>query len=250
MASGRGLPSAAVAILFAGFLSGCVGNPDYQLPNGGDRFEEDTVLGGGLAGGEVSDSEWEAVTARVASSVVLVEVVGCGFTATGTGFAVGDWIVTNRHVVEDAASIQIETATLEKIEIDEWFYSETDDLAFLKADFNGIQKLGLVDREAIPGDLLALVGHPLGGKTEVRRGRIFDTDEPENESSRTFVFQVTAEALPGDSGGPAVNPAGEVVGVTFAIDRVENLVLVIPASRLEVLSKDPSVLKKGETCEG
>lgn len=232
-------------------FGGC-SQEQYIPPDAKSQFQTEREYGGGLSGGTISESEWAEVTSKTAESVVLVKVDGCGFTATGTGFSIGSgWVVTNRHVVEDAITVEIDGSGSEKHPVERWYFSETDDLAFLRvADFEATP-LVIAEDDAVPGDLVSLVGHPLGGELEVRLGRIFKTDEADSDSnsSRTFVFEVTAEALPGDSGGPAVNTNGQVIGVTFAIDRVENLVMVIPASRLATLAVDPAVLTKGVPCE-
>jgi len=216
-------------------LSGCTPASEYQAPSGLRTAAPEKTFGGGLSGDYITDSEWEQVTNTTLNSVVKVEVETCDGSGSGSGFRLGNWIVTNRHVVDDAVKIDIQTLDEKYLEIMNWRIATEDDLAFLELPQSALLPLKVSSNDAIPGDLVALVGFPLGGKQDVRRGRIFEIEEPRDNESKSFVFSVTAEALPGDSGGPAINVNGQVVGVTYAIDLLESKALVVPVSRVSAL---------------
>jgi S1-C subfamily serine protease len=223
---------------------------DYEPPSGLRTASPERTFGGGLSGRVLTDSEWTEIVDQTLNSVVKVEVETCSGSGSGSGFRVGNWIVTNKHVIEDATKVSIEVPSEEKaIDISQWYPAPDDDLAFLRLPTSRMPELTLVDSDAISGDLIALVGHPLGGEREVRRGRIFNVLDDMKEDSKTFVFSVTAEALPGDSGGPAINTEGKVMGVTYAIDLLESRSLVIPASRISALLDSKLKPKEPDICD-
>jgi S1-C subfamily serine protease len=227
-----------------------MGASDYDPPSGIRESAPERTFGGGLSGHALTDSEWTEIVDQTLNSVVKVDVKTCFGSGSGSGFRVGNWIVTNKHVVEDATNVEIEIPSMPRAtEISQWHVAPKDDLAFLRLPSSTMPALELVDDDAISGDLVALVGHPLGGKREVRRGRIFETLDDMEGDSKTFVFSVTAEALPGDSGGAAINAEGKVMGVTYAIDLLESRALVIPASRVSALLDSKIKPKTPEICD-
>ncbi len=207
-------------------------------------------LGGGLSGGAVSDAEWADTVKAVLPGIVKIDVNGCGFTATGTGFALKDWIITNRHVVDGAKSLSFTDSKGKKHNVATWRYSEYDDIAILARTEGILPALRLSPKDGISGDLVATGGYPLGGPQVSNRGRLVakSTDLVDPKSSKSFVWKTTAEVLPGDSGGPMINTSGEVVGVVFALDLVEDYKLAIPVSRLQILLKSAATLTKGKPC--
>jgi S1-C subfamily serine protease len=86
-----------------------------------------------------------------------------------------------------------------------------------------------IDRPALPigepriGSRGAVFGHPGGGPLELspfQIGRIepvTGTDIYDRQRSQRDVLFLASSLQPGDSGGALVTPAGEVVGIAFAI---------------------------------
>jgi S1-C subfamily serine protease len=72
-----------------------------------------------------------------------------------------------------------------------------------------------------PGDHVIAVGHPFGIGPSVSYGVVSglkrEFRSPEGEKTLTNLIQFDAAANPGNSGGPLVNMAGEVIGVVTAI---------------------------------
>lgn len=231
-------------------LSGCVSSAEYEPPSGLRSALPEQTFGGGLSGESITDSEWTNIINTTLNSVVKVEVETCDGSGSGSGFRIGNWIVTNRHVVEDAIRVDLKTLDQKYFQVKSWYPSLEDDLALLELPPSSIPPLQSASTDAIPGDLVALVGYPLGGGQDVRRGRIFDIEEPKEQDSKTFIFSVTAEALPGDSGGPAINAQGQVIGVTYAINLIESRALVVPVSRVrELLQSRPDKATPKECSE-
>ena len=186
--------------------------------------------GSGTGGDEMDVS---GVVAALQDSVVSVETeiavrrgpeVASGRGA-GTGIVLdGGLILTNAHVVADANSITVSasgdddprTATLEAAD-------EAADIAVLRVDdTSGLvpATLGSSDAVAVGDDVVA-IGNALaleGGMT-VTSGIVSATDREVDTDSGTMtgLIQTDAAISSGNSGGPLVNAAGEVIGINSAV---------------------------------
>jgi S1-C subfamily serine protease len=161
--------------------------------------------GGSLAGGSISDRDWESVVDRVLSSILLVENTGCGFEGTGSGFVVGPrTLVTNRHVVEGAHSLALRTRLGRRIRVKSWQFSKSDDLAVIHAAADLPVALPQRASSLTPGDLVVAIGFPLSGPQKATRGRVLGLEDDHPEGSTTAqVIRSTSTVLPGNSGGPS-----------------------------------------------
>lgn len=155
--------------------------------------------------------------------------------AAGTGWVYRDGVImTNAHVVENAAEVKIlypdrsvETVTPEKI-----FADRMSDIAVIKVARAGLKPLpqGDSDRVAV-GQPVVAVGNPLGfrlGHT-VTAGILSGTGRALG-SGYPFL-QMDAPINPGNSGGPLFNLQGEVIGINsakMAETGVEGLGFAIP----------------------
>lgn len=147
--------------------------------------------------------------------------------ASGSGFIIDDagHVVTNNHVVEGAAAFQVryadgtvETATL--VGSDPF-----QDVAVLQIDLaNGASVPGTVawgDSSTMrPGDEVVAIGTPYGEfNNTVSDGMIGAVDGDLNSGSGYSLpnlIQHDAAIYPGNSGGPLLNMAGEVIGINVA----------------------------------
>jgi S1-C subfamily serine protease len=132
----------------------------------------------------------------------------------GSAFAISDnFLITNKHVVEDA--LQIYTIIDQKeVELFLWNFAKDSDLAVLRSD----QKLSSCNWADSDQILLAETLHAVGwpntpeGESSVTRG-IFSRLVKTNQG---VVFIQTDTAInPGNSGGPLVSSCG-VIGVNTA----------------------------------
>ena len=169
----------------------------------------------------------KAVLAAVAPTVVQIEVSsedGIFGGGQGTGFIISSdgQVVTNAHVVEGAASINVMLSdgtvrTAELVQQD-----PTRDLAVLKIDGENLPaaRLGR-SAEVEVGDEVLAIGNALGlGDTPTVTTGIVSALERELQltgSRLTRLIQTDAAINPGNSGGPLVNAKGEVIGVNTAI---------------------------------
>jgi S1-C subfamily serine protease len=181
----------------------------------------------------------------VARSVVKVEGIACRKIQDGTGFVVQDGLVaTNAHVVAGEASTDVIRDDGSRISADVVAFDADTDLALL--DVPGLDRPPLPLARASVGDIGGVFGHPRGeplrvAPYEVARflratgNNIYDTNLVERD-----VLEVAAALEPGDSGSPLVSPAGEVVGVTFAISRDRsNVAYALNTTELRKLLAEP-----------
>ncbi len=141
--------------------------------------------------------------------------VGSGFFVDKSGH-----ILTNYHVVEDAAKITIKTDSGEEMSAHIVGVDEETDVAVLKIDSDRevpYVKLADSDQSRV-GDWVLAIGSPFGLNRTVTAGIISQTNR---ETPSTSVFQrfiqTDAAINRGNSGGPLVNMNGEVIGINSQI---------------------------------
>ncbi len=142
--------------------------------------------------------------------------VGSGFIVDRTGY-----ILTNYHVVEDAAKITVRLQSNEEYVAKIVGADKLTDLAVLKIEANRdlpFVKLGNSDSVRI-GDWVLAIGSPFGLAQTVTAGIISQTNRETPYANNSFqkFIQTDAAINRGNSGGPLVNMNGEVVGVNSQI---------------------------------
>ena len=141
--------------------------------------------------------------------------VGSGFFVDKTGH-----VLTNYHVVEDAAKITVKTDTGEEYPAQVVGVDEETDLAVLKVDVDReVPFVKLADSDKVHvGDWVLALGSPFGLNRSVTAGIISQTNR---ETPSTSVFQrfiqTDAAINRGNSGGPLANMNGEVIGINSQI---------------------------------
>ena len=159
----------------------------------------------------------------------------------GSGFFINDkgLLVTNYHVIDEAAGIRIQIPSLgkEQFKVNVVGVSPDRDIALLKlseASFKIIQqklsaipylKLGNSDKVFRAQEIMA-IGYPLGQeKLKSTQGIVSGREIVGDES----YIQMTAALNPGNSGGPSLNASGEVIGINTArIATAQGVGYIIP----------------------
>jgi len=160
---------------------------------------------------------WTDTLEQVSTGVVKISTGTCdGPGLLGSGFPVSDTlIVTNAHVVADAAAVTVgqAAATAEIIG-----YSEEADLALLRvAEPVEGHIFSWAEEPPRLGQDVSVLGYPLrGGLTSVQGVVSSPNARPEGFSDTARYVQTDAAVNPGNSGGPLVTIDGDVLGVVFA----------------------------------
>ncbi|MFV0475054.1 MAG: Do family serine endopeptidase, partial [Pikeienuella sp.] len=143
-----------------------------------------------------------------------------GAEALGSGFVIGDdgYIVTNNHVVDNAAKVRVRLADKREFEARVVGVDEQTDLALLKVAAGDLPALALGDSEAMRvGDDVVAVGNPFGLGGTVTRGIVSAKGRDIQAGPYVDFIQTDAAINRGNSGGPLFNLDGEVIGVNTAI---------------------------------
>ncbi|MDT0202107.1 trypsin-like peptidase domain-containing protein [Nocardioides sp. AE5] len=164
------------------------------------------------------------------STVQILAESKSGSGATGSGFFLDaeGHVVTNNHVIADAAdggTIQVVDKDYKRYKATVVGRSAVYDLAILYVeDAEGVQPAALGSSKALNvGDVVVAIGSPLGLDRTVTSGIVSALDRPVTTGSgaddQSYINAVQTDAAinPGNSGGPLVNLKGEVIGVNSAI---------------------------------
>lgn len=139
--------------------------------------------------------------------------------AQGSGFIISEdgYVVTNHHVVEKANEILLTTNDGEEYTAEVVGSDERTDLAVLKIEADKtFPTVEFSDDPARVGDWTLAVGNPFGLGGTVTAGIISAHNRDIGASPYSYL-QIDAAVNRGNSGGPAFNLQGQVIGVNTAI---------------------------------
>jgi S1-C subfamily serine protease len=198
----------------------------------------DQKLDGRLNGAEgklrQKDAGQAPLAARILKSVFTVQ------TEDGLGAGFAGWVEDGQMYVVTAAHVVSEVGEQVTLERNNGSWGagvvgmdKTHDLAVLRVSGHPVSAAPLWQKplrnRPRPGDELLLVGSPFGLGGTVTSGVV--------SAVRPKLIQTDAAANPGNSGGPAVDRDGHVVGVLVA-GGGENLNFVVPIRQLCATLRD------------
>jgi serine protease Do len=159
----------------------------------------------------------------------------------GSGFFISEdgYVVTNNHVIDKETQVTVVMDDGKELDAKVIGTDTKTDLALLKVDGKG-QKFTYVkfsDTEPRVGDWVVAVGNPFGLGGTVTAGIISAHGRQIGAGPYDDFLQIDAAVNRGNSGGPAFNAHGEVVGVNTAIFSPSGgnvgIAFAIPASMAE-----------------
>ena len=168
--------------------------------------------------------------------------------SSGSGFLIRQdgYLITNEHVVADADLIQVKLADGRRFVGRLVGKDERVDLALVKIEATGLPVAPLGDSNRLRvGEFVLALGHPFGLEQTVSFGIVSRKGMPLQVASPGFDFiQTDAAVNPGNSGGPLVNMAGEVVGINSMAARNGTIGFAIPVNIVKGLL--PQLASKGK----
>ncbi len=216
----------------------------------------------------VTEESMESAIESIYDAVLCIEVMNDSgiVLSTGTGFVYDKddkygYVLTNAHVVSNGNNIQ---ATLSNNNVINLTILGTDtylDLAVLRMDAKDVLKVASIgtSENTKVGNTVFTVGSPMGASYAgtVTKGilsgkdRLIETSSSKNSSEPYIVkvIQTDAAISPGNSGGPLVNLAGDVIGINSLklVDaEVEGMGFAIP---IEDAMNYVDTLEQGKTIQ-
>jgi len=164
----------------------------------------------------------------------VTEGIGSGVILTSDGY-----ILTNRHVVEDSTSLSVELADGRTFEASIVRESSDTDLALIKIEGTDLPAASIgISASLEVGQTALAIGSPLGTYTEtVTQGivsglgrEVTVTDQlTRRQTTLTDLIQTDAAINAGNSGGPLLDAAGNVIGINTAVSTsAEGIGFAIP----------------------
>ena len=168
---------------------------------------------------------------REATSVTSkVIATGCnGGAEAGSSWPLASgYFVTNAHVVAGSSSVEIDAPNGVRHAARVVLFDPNTDLAILYAPGLSLRPLVIVDTTPARGTGGAVIGYPGGGTEQVVAAAVSSTESATgyNIYGDTLVTRelevLAAKVIPGNSGGPIVNDAGQIIGVVFAASTTQS----------------------------
>lgn len=163
----------------------------------------------------------------------------------GTGFIISKdgYIVTNFHILEDVAIIQVVLSNQDKKEAHLIGYSDNYDVALLKiTGDHSYLRLGNSDDVSV-GEKVIAIGNPLGLQFSASEGIVSGVHRKVSESPGKYI-QTDAALNPGNSGGPLIDKSGEVIGINnFKVAGSENLGFALESNDIKFIINEISSKK-------
>jgi S1-C subfamily serine protease len=243
-------------------------NRDFEIAFSGnqDSQRESSIRSGLTSDEQALDAYSRAVVGavkEVGPSVVHVHVKQNVASrsqdkgeASGSGLIIAPdgYLVTNSHVVENAASIDVSLSDGSSVRADIIGQDKATDIALLRIlSENNLSTATLGDSEQLQvGQVAIAIGNPYGFENTVTTGVISALGRSlRSRTGRLIenVIQTDAALNPGNSGGPLVDSNGRVIGINTAIIQyAQGICFAIPINTMRWVVT--ILLKEGKITRG
>ncbi len=140
--------------------------------------------------------------------------------ALGSGFIISadGYILTNRHVVNDAKKITVYLSDRREFIAKVIGTDEGTDVALLKIEAEDLPTVTIGDSDALEtGEWVMAMGAPFGFDHTVTSGIVSAKNRQIGREQYVPFIQTDVAINPGNSGGPLLNMDGEVIGINSQI---------------------------------
>jgi len=145
---------------------------------------------------------------------------------SGSGVIISEdgYIVTNNHVVDGADEVTVTLSNKKYFKAKVVATDPSTDLAVVRVEAKGLPFLLYGNSDDVKvGQWVLAVGYPLSLETTVTagivsaKGRSIDINIRQSQAPVESFIQTDAAVNPGNSGGPLINPQGQLIGINSAI---------------------------------
>jgi S1-C subfamily serine protease len=231
----------AAAVLAASLLTGCGVRaseppeeeptlaPPELVPVSGDVPEAVRV--------EIPRLAKDSAERRARRLTVRVRNVSCLGVGVGSGFAIAsDVLVTNRHVLSGAETIEVSTWDGRTLPATAAEVGVLGDVGIARVQ-GTLPQVGTYGAPPKPGDAVTVVGYPGGGELTLAPGSVVDLISGYDFGIEGRIMRLTSRVEPGNSGSPVLNSRGKIAGVVYAIEIATGFALAIPVDTLRRLAR-------------
>ncbi|MEV6341779.1 MarP family serine protease [Actinoplanes sp. NPDC051851] len=153
---------------------------------------------------------------------ILGAAPSCSRRIEGTGFVYAkERVMTNAHVVAGTREVVVET-TSGQLEGTVVVYNPKKDLAVIRVPGLDAPVMSFAAKEATTGANAIVLGYPQDGPYNAQSARVRDVsritgpDIYESGDVTREIYTIKSLVRSGNSGGPLIDPSGNVLGVIFA----------------------------------
>ena len=239
------------AAAFKHAVEACGGKPSSFADSDTRNERAHTAPGGGAVQSAPHRKDIATIAKEANGAVVSIVMSdkeghpisqGSGFLMSKDG-----WVVTNYHVIKSGTSAVVKLPDGAFFPVDGIVASDKGrDVAIIKAHGNDFRTLTFGDSARLQvGEEVVAIGNPLSLESTVSNGIVSAIRTVEEEGGK--FLQITAPISHGSSGGPLLNMAGEVVGITSAVIMGgENLNFAIPIDDVKpMIGRSVSKVRSG-----
>jgi serine protease Do len=148
----------------------------------------------------------------------FLAVVGDRLGGAGAGILLGDGLVlTNYHVARPGRKLEVSLNDEQTFDARLLASDPGVDLALLQIPANGHKAAVLSTKPPRVGEMVFAFGHPWGQRNVLTGGVLSAVTSARSRTGEVPILRADVQLAPGNSGGPLLNSAGEVIGINAMI---------------------------------